>query len=51
MAKEDDLMQKKVGIGPVKLLLLALSTTRFSISSHELDGNRPENELLETLIT
>uniref|UniRef100_A0A0D9YMI7 Uncharacterized protein n=1 Tax=Oryza glumipatula TaxID=40148 RepID=A0A0D9YMI7_9ORYZ len=47
--EEVQVVQKKVGIGPVKLLLLALSTTRFSISFHELDRNRnpPDSELCD----
>lgn len=45
------LTQKVVGIWPVKLLLLALSTTRPFIASHEVDGNRPVNKLLEMFST
>lgn len=48
-AKEDgDARQKEDGTCPLKLLLLALSTTRFDVSFHELDGKSPVNMLLET---
>jgi hypothetical protein len=43
--------QKNVGICPAKLLLLALSATRFSIAVHAVDVNCPVNMLLEMLST
>ncbi|KAG2648585.1 hypothetical protein PVAP13_1NG020744 [Panicum virgatum] len=45
------MLQKWVGIFPVKLLLLALSTTRFTIPFHVVDVNCPEKKLLEMLST
>ncbi|CAL4889941.1 unnamed protein product [Urochloa decumbens] len=45
------LTQRVVGIWPVKLLLLALSTTRPFIASHVVDGNRPVSKLLEMFST
>lgn len=49
--KDDELLQKSVGIDPVKLLLLALSATRFSVVFHKVDGNSPANKLLEMFST
>ncbi|KAG2656064.1 hypothetical protein PVAP13_1KG052377 [Panicum virgatum] len=45
------MLQNCVGICPVKLLLLALSATRFSIAFHVIDVNCPVNMLLEMLST
>uniref|UniRef100_A0A0E0G1F8 Uncharacterized protein n=1 Tax=Oryza nivara TaxID=4536 RepID=A0A0E0G1F8_ORYNI len=44
-------MQKEEGMYPVKLLLLALMTTRFLIFSHVVDGKSPVNRLLEMFST
>uniref|UniRef100_A0A0E0NA09 Uncharacterized protein n=1 Tax=Oryza rufipogon TaxID=4529 RepID=A0A0E0NA09_ORYRU len=50
-AKDGELVQKLVGIFPVKLLLLTLSAARFVITTHVEDGNCPANKLLEMLST
>uniref|UniRef100_A0A0E0CFU4 Uncharacterized protein n=2 Tax=Oryza meridionalis TaxID=40149 RepID=A0A0E0CFU4_9ORYZ len=50
-AKDGALAQNEVGICPVNLLLLALSTTRLFILSHVVDGKFPVNKLLEMFNT
>ena len=45
------MLQKCVGICPVKLLLLALSAIRFSTPFNVADVNCPVNKLLEMLST
>ncbi|PUZ74102.1 hypothetical protein GQ55_1G038300 [Panicum hallii var. hallii] len=45
------MLQKCVGIFPVKLLLLAFSVARFTIPLHVVDVNCPVNKLLEMLST
>ncbi|RLN07159.1 hypothetical protein C2845_PM11G14700 [Panicum miliaceum] len=42
-ANDDELMQNDDGIKPWKLLLLALSTTRFLVFSHAAECNSPVN--------
>uniref|UniRef100_A0A0E0CFS5 Uncharacterized protein n=1 Tax=Oryza meridionalis TaxID=40149 RepID=A0A0E0CFS5_9ORYZ len=49
--RDAELLQKLLGICPVKLLLLAFIITRFFIISHVADGNCPVNELLEMFST
>uniref|UniRef100_A0A0E0G1C8 Uncharacterized protein n=1 Tax=Oryza nivara TaxID=4536 RepID=A0A0E0G1C8_ORYNI len=49
--RDAELLQKLLGMCPVKLLLLAFSITRFFIISHVADGNCPVNELLEMFST
>uniref|UniRef100_K3Z0V0 F-box domain-containing protein n=1 Tax=Setaria italica TaxID=4555 RepID=K3Z0V0_SETIT len=44
-------MEAPLGICPLKLLLLTLSTTRLFINSHGEDGNLPVNLLLEIFST
>jgi hypothetical protein len=44
-------MQKDEGIHPLKLLLLALSATRFPVFFHVADGKYPEKKLLEMFST
>uniref|UniRef100_A0A0A9CQJ8 Uncharacterized protein n=1 Tax=Arundo donax TaxID=35708 RepID=A0A0A9CQJ8_ARUDO len=51
MANDGARLQTEDGIGPVKLLLLALRATRFFITSSAVDGNCPVKELLEIFST
>ncbi|KAG2551850.1 hypothetical protein PVAP13_9KG448385 [Panicum virgatum] len=44
-------MQKDDGTRPVKLLLLALSATRFLVFSHVVNGKDPVKKLLEMFST
>ncbi|KAI4977655.1 hypothetical protein ZWY2020_014209 [Hordeum vulgare] len=50
-AKDGALTQGIVGICPVKLLVLVLSTARLFITFHVVDGNLPVNKLLEMFNT
>jgi hypothetical protein len=50
MAKDGE-RQREGGMHPVKLLLLALSTTKFRITFHVDDGNSAVSWLLEMLST